>query len=35
MLAWQAGPDGEAGWQLPSQPVTPGLQIAVPGTAGR
>jgi len=35
MLSWQAGTDGAAGWQLPSEPVTPGLQIAVPGTAGR
>jgi hypothetical protein len=34
MLAWGTGPQGGAGWQAP-QPVTPGLQIAVPGTAGR
>ena len=35
MLAWGAGPHGDAGWQFPSQPAAPGLRIAVPGTAGR
>lgn len=35
MVAWGTGPDGGAEWQLPSEPVIPGLQIAVPGVAGR
>ena len=35
MLAWGAAADGGGGWQTPSPPVSLGLQIAVPGTAGR
>ena len=34
-LTWGTGPDGQAGWQRTSQPGAPGLQIAVPGMAGR
>ncbi len=33
-LTWGPGPDGEAWRQVP-QAAAPGLQIAVPGTAGR
>jgi hypothetical protein len=33
-LTWGLGPDGEAWRQVP-QTTAPGLQIAVPGTAGR